>query len=101
MEEQRRVIRVFPDWGNRWPLWESGSGGSPTPSPTELGLSDELTGAIAKWYDFWTEHFHWDRGWDSTENESISWSAGLDFIERLRNEVSDFADVEDVRIRLR
>lgn len=95
--QRRRVIRFFPDWGNRWPLWGSGDGDDPTPSPADLGLSDELTGAMAKWYDFWALHFHWERGWDSEENADSSSSAGEDVVERLRSEVAEFADVRDER----
>jgi hypothetical protein len=97
--EKRRVIRVFPDWGNRWPLWGSAGDDDSAPMPADLGLSDELTGAMAKWYDFWTIHFHWERGWDSVENEDVSWVSGTEFIERLRVEVAEFADVVDERYR--
>jgi hypothetical protein len=90
------VIRVFPDYGNPWPFWESAAENN-TPTATELGLSDELESAAREWYEFWLTHYHWESGWDSAESADFSAASGDRMVEQLRREVASFADVEDAR----
>lgn len=92
----RRVIRFSPDYGNPWPLWERNAA-LPDPLPSDLGLSESLQTQMRNWYDFWEVHFHWERGWDSEENETLSWLEGNVLVEKLRTEIADFADVSDGR----
>ena len=87
------MIRVFPELGNPWPLWESGSENY-TPTPADLGLSSQLEAAIRDWYDYWLAHHQWETGWDSAEAAERSAASGELFVEQLRSEVSAFADVE-------
>lgn len=96
MSPSRRVIRVFPDYSNSWPIWESGAEMN-DPTPADLGLSSELTAAMRAWYDFWLSHNRYDRGWDSQAPESASKLAGDEFINQMIFEVADFADVSDER----
>jgi hypothetical protein len=96
MSDYKRVIRVFPDLGHRWPLWESA--GAVTVTPSELGLSAELESRMRTWHDFWEIHHHWERGWDSGENEILSWKEGSGMIAQLREEVGSFAEIIDRRI---
>ena len=98
MDTPKRVIRVFPDFCNRWPLWES-SAENNTPTPTDLGLSPELTQAIKEWYDFWELHCDLDAGWDSRESAAHCVATGDRWVAQLRDEVAAFADVSDERAR--
>lgn len=98
LESSRRRIRVFPDYGNPWPIWESGAE-IYNPTPSDLGLSDELAAAMRHWYDFWLAHNHYDRGWDLQASEATSKLAGDLFVKQLILEVADFADVSDERGR--
>lgn len=52
---QRRLLRFFPDWGHRWPLWENGTD-KYAMEPADFGLSEKLTLDLRDWYDFWEEH---------------------------------------------
>ena len=52
LPDGRRVVRMFPDHGNPWPLWESFTD-EYSRTPSELGLSPELTDALRRWYDAW------------------------------------------------
>ncbi|CAN5179421.1 hypothetical protein BH09ACT6_BH09ACT6_12200 [soil metagenome] len=99
MNRPRRVIQVYPELGNRWPLWEI-NGPLIDPSPTDLGLSSELEGRLKGWYDFWELHHDWQHGWDSVENEQASWADGSELVAMLRIEVAAFADVSDERYRV-
>lgn len=98
MNYPRRTIRVFADYGNPWPIWETG-GPNYTPEPADLGLSAALEWAMRNWYEFWLAHFHYAKGWDSSESAAYSATTGDDFVERLREEVAEFADVQDERYR--
>lgn len=66
-----RVLRVFPDWGHRWPLWETGTD-SYANTPEFYGLSPEVTAGLRAWHDDWEEHFDIDTGWPSPEHEERS-----------------------------
>ncbi len=52
LPDGRRVIRMFPDHGHRWPLWESFTDAY-TRDPDDLGLSASLRDALRRWYDEW------------------------------------------------
>lgn len=52
LPDGRRLIRMFPDHGHRWPLWESFTDAYAI-DPDDLALSDSLTGALRLWYDRW------------------------------------------------
>jgi hypothetical protein len=91
-----RRIRVFPDWGRRWPLWENGTD-KYTMEPSDYGLSHELTTSMRCWYDHWASHFDPFDGWDSEDNEPQSKVAGDLMVERLRAEVGPEFDVVDER----
>lgn len=48
----RRVIRLFPDWGREWPLWESFSE-QYTLDAEDLALSGELAAQLHAWNAAW------------------------------------------------
>lgn len=52
LPDGRRVIRLFPDWGREWPLWESFSE-QYTLDAEDLPLSNELTADLHKWNAVW------------------------------------------------
>lgn len=93
----RRVIRLFPDYGHRWPLWENSAPGHPskyTMEPADFGLSETLTDRLRVWYDAWDAENLYENGWSSRAKE-LSWKAeGARIAEQLRAEVKAFADVE-------
>lgn len=93
---ERRVIRLFPDHGHRWPLWENSTPTwdvGYTTSPETYGLSAQLSEDFAGWYAFWEQHCDPFEGWD-TEANCQRWSRDREWIAaRLRSEVAAFADV--------
>jgi hypothetical protein len=96
MSSPRRVIRLFPDYGHDWPLWEDDHPDHYNAEPADFGLSTELTRELRAWYDEWEHGFdpvadppRWKPG------EGQGWSErGAKLADRLRDEVHDFADVE-------
>jgi hypothetical protein len=92
----RRLIRVYPDYGHEWPLWEDETAThdfGTTMAPSDYGLSSKLTDRIRAWYDFWDEHQDWDRDWDSPEDQIYWMNEGTDIAASIRAQVREFADV--------
>lgn len=94
MSTPRRLIRVFPEVDHHWPLWED-TAEIVDPTPDDLGLSGDLRQMIDEWCDFYELHHHWERGWDSQENEDRAWIYWSRMIDLLRYEVAAFADISD------
>jgi hypothetical protein len=93
--QSRRVIRMFPDWGHDWPLWET-EHDNYLMEPPDYGLSADLTAKILGW------HREWENGFDMN-TEPPSWKPGRgtlwsergrEIADLLREEVRSFADVE-------
>lgn len=81
-----RVIRVFPEWTDGWPLWESFTPQYRRTGP-ELGLSPALSDALRAWNDRWQ-----DRREDEPEPEG--WAAdGEALVSELRRELAGIAEV--------
>ena len=91
----RRVIRMFPDYGHEWPLWEDAHD-EYVMEPSDYNLSADLTLRLRAWYD------EWERGFDPFTNpprwkpgRGRKWSEhGSELARALREEVSGFTDVE-------
>ncbi|WP_163632797.1 hypothetical protein [Microbacterium sp. B35-04] len=49
-----RVVRMFPEWGVRWPLWESFTDNYPMDAG-DLGLSEPLVAELAAWNSRWQD----------------------------------------------
>ena len=47
-----RVVRMFPEWGVTWPLWESFTDNYPMDAAA-FDLSDSLAADLAAWNDRW------------------------------------------------
>lgn len=93
----RRVIRLFPDYGHRWPLWENSTAERPskyTMEPADFGLSQDLTDRLRAWYDVWDAEDLYENGWSSRGNEKSWLAEGASIAGQLREEVGAFADVE-------
>ena len=93
----RRVIRLFPDYGHRWPLWENSTPDHPskyTMEPADFGLSETLTDRLRAWYDAWEAENLYENGWSSRAKERAWKAEGASIAEQLRSEVIAFADVE-------
>ncbi|MFJ4169614.1 hypothetical protein ACIPY3_08900 [Paenarthrobacter sp. NPDC089714] len=93
----RRVIRLFPDYGYKWPLWENNTVEHPTKytmEPADYGLSRNLTNRLRAWYDTWEAERVYLSGWSSRDKERTWIAQGASIAEQLRYEVRAFADVE-------
>jgi hypothetical protein len=89
------LIRLFPDYGRDWPLWENSTPERQTDyttTPEDYGLSPELTGRLAAWNRFWETHSGAD-GWDDDASEAQWRLEGERIAAQLRREVAGFADV--------
>jgi hypothetical protein len=84
----RRIVRLFPDAGCDWPLWEDGQ-----IEPDDLALSGKLATDLRRWTDYWIRHFDHDRGWDDPAHCKEWHDWGYELADRLHDEVDDFADV--------
>lgn len=92
----RRVIRMFPDYGRDYPLWENSTSTwdvGYTTNPETYGLSEQLAGELAAWQTFWEEHLDPYDGWDSNANMTQWLRDGDQLAARLQAEVAQFADV--------
>lgn len=93
----RRTIRLFPDYGRDWPLWENTTPTwdvGYTTTPKTYGLSPELTRDIAQWNSLWSANFDPFDGW-KTDVAREQWRKdGARIASRLRAEVANFADVK-------
>ncbi|GAB3916805.1 hypothetical protein GCM10011575_25680 [Microlunatus endophyticus] len=93
---ERRRIRLFPDHGRYYPLWENSA---PTwdvgyaTSPEDYGLSPRLAAALADWQAFWECHVDPFKGWDSAGNRQQWEHDGHRLARDLQTEVHAFADV--------
>ena len=93
---ERRVIRLFPEYGRDWPLWESSTPTwdvGYTTTPEMYGLSEQLSQEMARWNAFWERHFDPFEGWDNHENRERWRRDGERIAACLRREVASFADV--------
>jgi hypothetical protein len=93
---ERLVIRLFPDYGRDWPLWENSTPTwdvGYTTTPETYGLSDELTRDLAAWNALWESDFDPFDGWTSERARERWRGDGETVAARLRAEVAHFADV--------
>lgn len=86
LPDGRRVIRLFPDWGREWPLWESFSDDYAL-SADDLNLSPDLA----------NELYRWNRAWQSrseTDPTPDGWmDRGRELRADLQEELKDLAEV--------
>lgn len=93
----RRTIRLFPDYGRDYPLWESST---PTwdvgyaTGPDEYGLTPDLAAGLARWQAFWEAHHLPETGWEAQDHRRQWVREGRRLEARLREEVAAFADVQ-------
>jgi hypothetical protein len=81
-----RVIRVFPEWGLGWPLWESFSDEYRL-TGDDLGLSPALSQALYEWNNTWADR-------DLDDPLPTDWMAtGETLTQQLQVELSDVAEV--------
>lgn len=94
---ERRVIRMFPDYGRRHPLWENSTltwDVGYTTTPEMYGLSRELAEDLEGWQSFFERHADPFQGWDSEHNLQ-KWLRDGEWLARcLQEEVQVFADVQ-------
>lgn len=81
-----RTIRVFPDVGHEWPLWEPGSDIYAI-GPEDLPISEGLAGDLRVWYDDWEMSFSRSFSW-SSDAEAERWRQRGDvLLDRLQQEL--------------
>ena len=86
-----RIVRIFPDHGHPWPLWDPAAGY--TASPDTYGLSAGLTEALAKWYLAWEAAVGSGDGWP-TDLQRMDWERqGDELVVWLTRELWDVAEV--------
>ena len=93
----RRRIRLSPDFGRDWPLWEDDHDGDVInilASPADYGLSESLTQQIHAWFSFWQQHYDPDARWDSSSNYTAWHEEGRNVASAMRREVGEFAHVQ-------
>ncbi|PPK92135.1 hypothetical protein CLV92_11676 [Kineococcus xinjiangensis] len=91
MEESYRpvALRVFAEWSDQDPVWDSDLDHMGTVDPTELGASPGLVEQLRAW----NKRFHalgWtDYRWPDAEQERAWQQEGLRLAYQLQNELSD------------
>lgn len=93
----RRTIRLFPDYGRDYPLWENSTSTwdvGYTTTPEDYGLSPRLAAALADWQAYWETHLDPYTGWDTTDNQEQWKHEGERIARDLQAEVHAFADVQ-------
>ncbi len=87
----RRRIRMFPDYGNQWSLWENGTE-SYIVDPTDLGLPDELKSSLARWTVEWEDVQHLGSGGSESWDAWVESGRALSF--QIASWVGDFARIQ-------
>ena len=81
-----RVVRMFPEWGVAWPLWESFTDNYPMDAAA-LALSSALATDLAAWNDRWQDR-------DLDDPLPAGWhDEGWALYGRLRSELDGIAEV--------
>ncbi|MGL3151679.1 hypothetical protein ACSS7Z_15125 [Microbacterium sp. A82] len=91
------MIRLFPDYGRRYPLWENSTptwDAGYTTTPETYGLSPELAQDLEGWQALWETHCDPLEGWNSEANAQKWLRDGRWLADRLQDEVASFADVK-------
>lgn len=89
---QRRIVRVFHDYGSPWPLWESGSD-KYAMDPTDYHLSANLTAILRECGELFETHNVPVDGWTSHERRQQYLNLMREAVDQLRAELSGVADV--------
>ena len=100
MPPPRRTIRLAPDYGRGYPLWETSTEtwdvGTAT-DPQTYSLSAALASRLAAWQQTWEREFHYEC--DSDPEVAARWHAeGEELARLLAAEVADYADIEYTRL---
>lgn len=86
LPDGRRVIRLFPDWGREWPLWESFSERYAL-AARDLPLSRELAADLHQWNAVWQAR-------DETEPVPEGWiEHGRLLHARMQEQLDELAEV--------
>lgn len=93
-EQQGRIrsIRVFPELGNEYSLWESGTS-EYAKTPSDYGVSRALSEDIQRWTLTWEQECALNSGWNSPEAQTQWVRQGHDIVERLELELYDVARI--------
>lgn len=86
---QLHEVRLFPDHGHGWPLWDPKVGY--TAVPDDYGLSEGLVAALRQWYDDWEAAVGPGDGWSDAAEKEEWIERGDDLAARLVEETWDIA----------
>ncbi|MEH0986267.1 hypothetical protein [Micromonospora sp. CPCC 205556] len=86
----RRHLRLMSDYGAGWPLWDAQG----AVDPSAFDISPALTRRLQAWQEHFEEHFHYDTGWQSTEDAAVYAEEGKTLRRLLAIEIGWRADVE-------
>lgn len=78
-------VQLMSDYSCGMPLW--GDGGLIADPVAELGISAELADDLAAWQEWWEQHFHDDRGWDSAAARTAYLREAPPLADRLQREL--------------
>ncbi len=84
-------VRLMCDY-NGWPLWDEEGGTGPEHWPM---ISPTLRHALAAWEDYWSSHFHHQRGWEPGTQASYV-AEGHRLAEAVQKELGDDYEVDFV-----
>lgn len=84
-------LRLWPDHGFEWPLWDANRGF--TAYPSYYHLSDDLIHDLREWTSNWHGQIGVNLEWDSPESRDRWRARGEEIVQRLANEAWWYADV--------
>lgn len=87
--EARRIIRLSPDYGTRWPVWDAHD----DDTETTLLITKTLRARIYAWNAEWEHEYDYLRGWSSREVRDSWFSEGDQIAHQLELELAGAAEV--------
>lgn len=87
-----RRVRLSPDYGHTYSLWEAEAGGAV--DPDKYGLSKELSLALEVWTADWNQNHDPFKGWVSSEAERVHNAVGYVVGQWLKSELGPEFTVE-------
>jgi hypothetical protein len=101
-DKKRYKLTLSPDMERSWPLWD---GRFPLASPSDYGLTDDLTARLRKWMDYWDSHYAYRGGYEWNPDSDIDeWiQEGKEIVIELRKQIpnteiiSGFLNYKDMR----
>lgn len=84
-----RVIRLSPDYGTRWPVWDA----EDDSTESTLQLTEGLRARISAWNSTWEKEYHYLNGWSTRETRDYWLLEGEEIARQLERELKGAAEV--------